>query len=273
MKTLYVSDLDGTLLNSKAKISDDSINIINELIEKGMNFTFATARSLVSSRLVTCGLNLKLPVIVYNGTFIMDMKTSAVINSNTFTKVEKTLAETLIKKNNLHPLVYSFVDKAERVSYNINFINKGVSLYLNSRKDDKRLRSLYSDKNLYNGEVFYYTIIGKESELKNFYNEINQSGKFRVTLQQDIYNEYFWCEVMPKGASKAKAVKKLKEIYGIDKVISFGDAVNDIPMFQISDECYAVSNGVDELKNIASKEILSNDNNGVALWLMNNYEL
>lgn len=27
-----------------------------------------------------------------------------------------------------------------------------------------------------------------------------------------------------------------------DRIVSFGDALNDIPMFQISDECYAVEN-------------------------------
>jgi len=51
-------------------------------------------------------------------------------------------------------------------------------------------------------------------------------------------------------------------------VISFGDAVNDIPMFEISDECYAVQNAVDELKAIATGVIGSNEEDGVARWLM-----
>ena len=49
MKTLYISDLDGTLLNSQGKISDYSIKTINNLINEGMIFTYATARSLVSA--------------------------------------------------------------------------------------------------------------------------------------------------------------------------------------------------------------------------------
>ena len=52
MKTLYVTDLDGTLLNSKDYISNYSINIINNLVEQGMIFTYATARSLVSASVV-----------------------------------------------------------------------------------------------------------------------------------------------------------------------------------------------------------------------------
>ena len=53
-------------------------------------------------------------------------------------------------------------------------------------------------------------------------------------------------------------------------MVSFGDAINDIPMFQVSDECYAVSNAVDELKKIATGIIESNEEDGVARWLQRN---
>ena len=75
---------------------------------------------------------------------------------------------------------------------------------------------------------------------------------------------------MPRRATKANAVLKLKELWGCDRVISFGDAVNDIPMFRISDECYAVENAVDALKAMADGIILGNDADGVAAWLKEN---
>ena len=52
-KTLYVTDLDGTLLNRQDRVSPFSIQTINNLVEKGMLFTYATARSLVSASRVT----------------------------------------------------------------------------------------------------------------------------------------------------------------------------------------------------------------------------
>ena len=55
-------------------------------------------------------------------------------------------------------------------------------------------------------------------------------------------------------------------------MISFGDAVNDIPMFEISDEAYAVENAVEELKSYASGVILSNEEDGVAKWLQQRYQ-
>ena len=59
----------------------------------------------------------------------------------------------------------------------------------------------------------------------------------------------------------------MKRLWNCDKVVSFGDAINDIPMFEISDECYAVENAVEELKALATGIIDSNDNDGVAKWL------
>ena len=38
MKTLYVSDLDGTLLRSDVKISEYTKQVINEMTAKGMLF-------------------------------------------------------------------------------------------------------------------------------------------------------------------------------------------------------------------------------------------
>lgn len=70
MKTLYISDLDGTLLNKSAKVSDFTENAVNNLIEKGMQFSYATARSLSSASVITAKLNINMPVIVYNGAFI-----------------------------------------------------------------------------------------------------------------------------------------------------------------------------------------------------------
>lgn len=63
-KILYVTDLDGTLLNRNERVSPDSIATINALVARGMLFTYATARSLVSASVVTGGLTADIPVIV-----------------------------------------------------------------------------------------------------------------------------------------------------------------------------------------------------------------
>lgn len=51
----------------------------------------------------------------------------------------------------------------------------------------------------------------------------------------------------------------------------FGDGKNDIDMFELADESYAVQNAHEDLKRIATSVISSNDEDGVAKWLDKNY--
>lgn len=266
MKTLYVTDLDGTLLNTKDRVSDYSISTINRLVEKGMLFTYATARSLVSASIVTQGLLLEMPVIVYNGCLVIEAESGKVLSSIQFTREEREKAIEIIKSNQVSPLVYSYIEDKESVSWNPNKENEGVQRYLSLRKGDRRLRPV-EDKQLYDGEIFYYTCIGEKEELLPIYESLSQDDRFRCTLAQELYREEYWCEIMPSAATKANAIKKLKKLWGCDHIVAFGDAINDINMFGIADECYAVENAVPELKACATEIISCNDEDGVARWL------
>ncbi len=267
MNTLYVTDLDGTLLNSNDQISQYSIQTINGLVAKGMQFTYATARSLVSASVVAKGLSTTIPVIAYNGALIIHPDTGEVISSLSFSEEEACYVRDVLQANDGNPLVYSYVDGVERVSYVTGRENEGIRYYLDARKGDRRFRSLSDETCLYQGEIFYFTCIAEREELVPLYEIFAGDGRFRCTLQQELYRPEYFLEIMPKKASKAEAIKRLKEIWRCDRVVSFGDAVNDIPMFEISDECYAVANAVPELKAYATGEIASNDEDGVAKWL------
>lgn len=59
----------------------------------------------------------------------------------------------------------------------------------------------------------------------------------------------------------------LKEYLQADELISFGDNLNDLPMFEVSDYCYAVENADILVKQAATGVIKSNMDNGVALFL------
>ena len=59
----------------------------------------------------------------------------------------------------------------------------------------------------------------------------------------------------------------LKELYGFERVVVFGDEKNDLSMFAVSDESYAVANANEEVKQMASGVIGSNTCDGVAEFL------
>lgn len=270
MRTLYVTDLDGTLLNRHDSISPYSVETINRLVEQGMLFTYATARSQVSAAVVAKGLSAKIPVIVYNGAFIISPSTGEMLSELYFEPAEADKVRDILTEHNISPLVYSYVNGVEKVSWVKAEENQGCKHYLSKRKGDRRLRPLEDGSGLYDGKIFYYTCIGEGEELKPIYELLKKDKNYRCTLQQELYRPEYWLEIMPVKATKAEAIGRLKELWQCDRVVSFGDAVNDLPMFEISDECYAVSNAVEELKAAATGVIGSNEEDGVARWLAEN---
>lgn len=269
-KTLYLTDLDGTLLNTEDRISQDSLSILNDLIEQGMQFTYATARSLVSAREVTEGLSVSFPVIVHNGTFIMNPENGKILYACSFSEEERNYVRNVLQEYENHPLVYAFIDGEQKVSWHKDYVNEGMKRYLMKRQGDPRLNPLDEKEMLYQGEIFYYTCIGTKEELQPIYDCMKDDERFTCTLQQELYRPEYWCEIMPQKATKANAMKKLKEMLQCERVVCFGDAINDRPMFMEADESYAVANAVPELKQIATGILASNQENGVANWLKEN---
>lgn len=223
MKTLYVTDLDGTLLNANSRIAQYSLDIINSLVEQGMLFTYATARSIVSASVVAEGLSAKIPVITYNGQRIVYPETGETLASVEFTCEEMERGRDILEQCGISPLVHAYIDGEEKASWLSSRENGWMKSYREERGADPRFRILEDETRLYDGEIFYFLT--------------------------------------------------LKELWNCDRVVSFGDAMNDIPMFRISDECYAVSNAADELKALATGIIGANEENGVAQWLKEHAEI
>ncbi len=267
-KTLYVSDLDGTLLTPESRISPQSLEILNNLIDKGMCFTYATARSLTSASKVAQGLTVRAPVIVYNGAFLLDPRTGQRLVSQLFAPREVQAAAAILFSCGLSPTVDAYIAGELKKSWVMSRENEGVRHFIQSRPADPRMRPLPSAEGLYDGDVFYFTCIGAREDLLPAWERFRHDERFTCTFQQEIYRPEFWLEIMPRKATKANAIIKLKGLLGCTRVVSFGDAVNDIPLFRVSDECYAVANAVNALKEIATGVIGGNDADGVARWLL-----
>ena len=89
MKTLYVSDLDGTLLRNDAQTSEYTNQVINQLTSEGILFSYATARSYLTATKATKGLNAKIPIITYNGAVILQMILLILLHKMYFAKMKK----------------------------------------------------------------------------------------------------------------------------------------------------------------------------------------
>lgn len=267
--TLYVSDLDGTLLGPQGRVTDFNARVINRLVDRGVRFTYATARSLYSSGAVTQGLTKRLPVILYNGAFVRWADTGEDVASLGFSTAQRQAVEKILKSRGLSPLVYTVDRGAERVLWRPDRASPGVARYIASRNGDPRLLPVEAGEPLCRGGVFYFTCIGRREELLPAWEALRREEGACALLQEEIYQPgEFWLEVMPAGATKANGARRLKEGLGCSSMVCFGDGLNDLPLLQAADHACAVANAVPELRAAADEVIPSNAQDGVAKWLL-----
>lgn len=268
-KTLYVSDLDGTLLTPREDLSPFTIRGLNRLVEQGVAFTYATARSQHSADVVTRGLTKSLPVIIYNGAFIRRGERRETLLRQLLPGPSVARARQVFGEAGISPLVYTMAQGVERVLWRPEKESPGVARYVASRQRDERLLPVAGEESLYQGEVFYFTCIGGREELLPAYEALRQDKALSVLLQEEIYQPgEFWLEVMSAAATKAQAAAWLKERLGCQRMTAFGDGLNDIPLLEEADVRCAVANAVPQLRQAAGQVIPANTEDGVARFLL-----
>lgn len=248
MKTLYVTDLDGTLLEPDKSIKPENLKLINQLIEEDVNITYATARSLITAKQVIGDINFKLPIIVQNGTFILSPKGDMILGNYLGDSILDT-----VKDYDISPIVYSQIGKNTYFSYIRDKMSAGVKAFVDDHLDDPRNHPVNTYEDLYEGDIFYLLLIDDYDKLKPLYDLFKED--YYAVFDQEMYSHDWWLEVMSPDASKANAIKYLKQKLQCDEVVVFGDGKNDIEMFEEADYSCAVENAAPELIKCADEVI------------------
>lgn len=269
---LYVSDLDGTLLDKNAEISEYTLSTLNKLIDRGMSFTVATARTNATVSKILSGLSLNVPVILMNGVLILDTEKQNYIFKAVIEKESITKIVNAIHNHKLYAFMYS-VDDTDMTAYYEKIATDAMQDFYQERKY-KYYKSFEQVNNLSDikSDIVYFSLLNTEQALRPLYDELSQIPEIKCVFYEDVYSDDLWyLEVFSSKASKKNAVDFLRNQYSYDEIICFGDNLNDIPLFKASDKRYAVENAHPQLKAIADGIIGSNTDNGVAEFLCNNY--
>lgn len=251
---LIAVDMDGTLLNSKGEITQKTVESIRDVVEKGVMFTISTGRPIQGVAKYNDLLSLKGPIITYNGAMIV--------------KAENQ--EVLFEQGLLR-------DDAKKILELGKMYNTTMCIWANNQLYGNRLDEKIHD---------YKKLSGVEPILaENFdelldigitkilwYDETKRIEQFLNTLSQDIFFEVSFCTSKPtfleffsSKVSKARAMEKIGEIYGIEKneMIAIGDGLNDLSMIQYAGLGVAMDNADEAVKRNAQFITDSNDNDGV----------
>ena len=273
MRTLFISDLDGTLLNKNAEISAFTQHTINSLTRQGMNFSIATARTAATVGKMLKNISIHTPVILMNGVCIYDLEKQNYISVKSIPFPSRVYLTQMIKKHQLSGFFYT-IDQNRLTTYYEKTTSPHAKKFMEERQIKFQkvfIKVEHLEDCAYQNGV-YYSLSDRKEILNPLYADLKKDQNLHIEFYRDVYCENFWyLEVCSSEASKFNAAHFLRTQYHFDKIISFGDNLNDLPLFMASDECYAVSNAKPEIKAKATNIIESNTDDGVAKWLKSHF--
>ncbi|MBJ78520.1 MAG: hypothetical protein CMH80_02220 [Nitrospinae bacterium] len=268
---LYVSDMDGTLLDGNGQLPEDSVRRLNRLIDKGLNFTVATARNYDSAYPLLRGLNLRHPVILFNGVYLTELHTGANIFFSDFISAEiiKTMMA-IVEPRGIDPFIYTYGER-HRVYFR-SASNPGAQAYVDSMTDDDRMQKVEEFIFSQSERISGFLLIDTGVTLEPVYNELRSlfTNDLNIYFAKDVSNTGFhWLQSFHQEANKGKMLKRMTQHLGISllETVVFGDYLNDIDMFKIAGHAIAVENALPEVKSVAQQIIASNVDQGVIAYL------
>lgn len=270
MSTLFVSDLDGTLLNQERKVSDESVRLLNASIAEGALFSVATARTPATVGPLLKDVNCTLPLIVMTGAAIWDRKENLYMHASFHSEATANRLVDLYRRHSLSTFVYVLGNDNVIHIYHI-----GDMSTLEKKFMEERLFTPYKKFHIpadgnsqlpskLDRVLLFYSMRPTE-DVRRVYDEISDADDLRAVFYHDMYGEEIaLMEVFSPEASKANAVKILADMVNADRVTAYGDNVNDIPILELADDAVAVENAVEEVKRISSRIIGPNTQDSVA---------
>jgi Cof subfamily protein (haloacid dehalogenase superfamily) len=240
-KMLLVSDMDGTLLDSRNEISEKNRKAIERFMALGGRFTVATGRMEASVRPFLPSLPLNAPAILLNGSMIYDFHRERVL-------FQKWLTADVLPLLSMLQLSFPNLGIEVYADGHVYFVQQNHLTDKHQQKEGfaVRLASLQEIPKPWQKVI----LVGEPERLANLQQTLAKMEKgVHVVL-----SEPHFLELLPAGATKGDALRKLMNLLEIppSSVLAIGDHLNDAEMLQVAGTGIAVANAHPKLKAIAT---------------------
>lgn len=279
--TLFVSDLDGTLLGPDARLSQNSVALLNHAISRGALFSVATARTPATVSQLLRDVNPGIPLVVMTGAALWDKVSGLYSEVQHFTpsQVNEIVAAYEGPEGGggfLYTLAPREGGRDMMEIYHIGPINDIELEFMQERLSSPFKRFFVPDsgesplpEKIDNAVLFF----GMKPDAVS--HEILRGLKKIKGVNPMFYHDWHGDEIaeveaFPKGATKAKAIRRLKKLVGASRVVVFGDNMNDLSMMAEADWSVAVGNAIPEVKQAADEVIGSNAADAVPRYILAN---
>lgn len=255
---LVAIDLDDTLLKDDLKISPNTIEAIQEAVNKGVTITLATGRMFQSALKYAKEINLNVPIITYHGAYVKNIIDGNVLYERLLSyEISIELIKKLKEMGKDIQLYLNDELYAEKSNKHVEEYSRIVQVECNYVED---LIDLIAEKKVLPMKVL---AIDDPTEIKVMYEEFKElyKDKIHVTISKPHFLEFSHIE-----ATKGQAIKHLATHLGIsiDEVIAIGDSYNDWDMIEMAGLGVAMGNSHPEIKKIANYITKSNNDDGVS---------
>ena len=244
------------------------------LSERDIAYTVATGRTRIGARDILEGHRFNLPQAFKNGVMIWHPQTRHFSSGATLSPGELETVTRACRDEGVTPFVFTFEQGDESVVYHPP-LQSGIERQLiQSISVDEHTTSRPLDELPPDAVVTHVNSIGRGEAIQSVQSIVNDQphlvGYSGVAWEGEPWR---WLDVHHSDASKGGAIRAMKELLGLERVICFGDSDNDLSMFEAADESYATANAIDSIKAAATAVIGHHDEEGVARFLRERFEL
>jgi hypothetical protein len=270
--TLYVSDLDGTLLGEDSRLSSGTIEMLNRVIgELGGLFTVATARTPATVVPLMQEVNAQLPFIVIGGSAMWNPVTMSYEHTRGIDDMTVNAVADVFDRHHAHPFIYRRHGNSLLHTHHYGPLSPQEERFIAARQQLPLKKFFLNDHDYRHSddEALLIFSMNKYAVLKSIADDLKASvPTCSVMLYHDIFDESEgYLEIFTAGTSKAGAIRELAREVGAGRVVVFGDNRNDIAMMQAADHSVAMGNAFPEVKAAASEVIGPNSADSVARWI------
>ncbi|UZO82082.1 HAD family hydrolase [Aquimarina sp. ERC-38] len=249
---LVVSDMDGTLLNSKDEVSKRFFELHNKLSNLGIQFIAASGRQYYSIIDKLASIQNDIYVVAENGALTMHQGTE--LETVTLERKDYISILDIAKNINDATVVLCARNQGYVQTKNSEFIDFLKEYYVRYEVVED-LYKVTHDPYL---KVAIHHPKSSEKHLLPKFNTLQDRIKVKVSAK-------VWLDLSNPEAHKGNAIQKLQDRLGISKeeTMVFGDYNNDLEMLAQAKYSYAMGNAHPNVKKAANFQTESNDNFGV----------
>ncbi len=252
-------DLDGSLLDSRKRISEDDLQTIKTLREKGVRFHIVTGRPFPFTKQCAEDTGFDNPVSCNNGAYVYDFSEEKIVfHAGLIDTGDVVEIRDFCLENGIDYLLYALEDVI------FDRPDSKRTLHWNKISDElfndrNKLKFLYDRPDLDFSPYHFVKILLpyiSDENADRIRERFGADGRYEI-----CFSEKSVLDITPKGITKAFAVETLARLYGFDlkNTLVLGDNFNDESMLKVCGYPVVPENGEEEMKKLARYVTTDND--------------